>query len=542
MAPRSGAALLRAVLFVAGPALAEVAITSAGIEVPLLESASTRGLFSARVEVGTPPQALELLVRSASAELWVPQANGSAAAGFEESKSTTLKRPGAQPKYTEWLNFSDALSVRGHVVLDKVRLASTACEAVPMFVGLNVSGGGGNASGRAAQGSLGLVHPRGIGEETTASRERAATLSIFSRPKEEEEVKFPDGFLQTFWHQHPEVPRTLRLELGGASPHLALGAALLEGPPGDEAARRLSDTFTSRSPLWYAPVRAVGLSFGRQDRALRWNQDYNSNPGAFLGTPGLLDTSSSAIRVRTTTYESMLLAFPGDCKKDDEAGGTSCSCSESDDLGETFPYISISLESASTTRFFGLDSGDDVIVCMPPASYVSYNAKSRRCEVAVADDGERSAYSESLVLGAPFFRSVAVLLDYDRSFIRLGAPLEAGAAVRPSGRRLAEEAGGAAQCPCADPKNWWSTGHRLSWRRVALVLAVAAALAAYVYVAHSPSQAAVFLRTQGERLCGSSHRLGGGGGVPAQSSSLADAAGGRPDRPFISGDAGQARD
>merc|ERR1711874_220194 len=41
-------------------------------------------------------------------------------------------------------------------------------------------------------------------------------------------------------------------------------------------------------------------------------------------------------------------------------------------------------------------------------------------------------------------------------------------------------------CPCADPKNWWSTGKRFSAKRVVIVLLGTAGLALYVFFGYSP--------------------------------------------------------
>merc|ERR1712086_502976 len=76
-------------------------------------------------------------------------------------------------------------------------------------------------------------------------------------------------------------------------------------------------------------------------------------------------------------------------------------------------------------------------------------------------------------------------------------------------------AGGASGgCQCADPKNWWSTGRRFSWRRVVLTLIGVAMLLSYIYIGFSPSPHAErlrsFLNSVYER---GQHVLGGRGSV-----------------------------
>merc|ERR1712232_618015 len=47
---------------------------------------------------------------------------------------------------------------------------------------------------------------------------------------------------------------------------------------------------------------------------------------------------------------------------------------------------------------------------------------------------------------------------------------------------------------CADPKNWFLTGRRLSWRRCAVVLLFSIGLATHVFVNYSPSETAERIR------------------------------------------------
>lgn len=272
-------------------------------------------------------------------------------------------------------------------------------------------------------------------------------------------------------------------------------------------------------------MRAIGLSFGKESPYIyRWSQDFNGAMMPF-GAPAHLDSSSVALKLGTVVYTHLVTALPGSCQR--EAEGTSCSCTPSS-IQEDFPSISISFETIDAFRVLGLDSGADTIVCIPPENYATYNPKTKRCNVAILDAGPRHVKwgYEQLVLGVPFFRSVAVVLDVQEGRVGIGPQLAAGpiaetdsSDAQPSRGEWSDsidasipatpDAIGLVQdCKCADPKNWWATGKRFSPRRVIVVLAGVAALGAYIYIAHSPSDTAESIRNFADNLCG-----GGGSSV-----------------------------
>jgi len=343
------------------------------------------------------------------------------------------------------------------------------------------------------------------------------------------------------------VPKTYRLELGGPRPRLLLGAESHEGPRKEGGVRYLSTIFTARSSRWYASVRAIGLSQGKDSPSLRWNLDFNKH--APYGAPALFDSGSAALRVGSVVYSRLLSAMPNGCQRA-KTGGTRCPCTAAS-IQDEFPTISISFEALRTFRVLGLDSGDDTIVCIPPHAYVSYDRDSH-CHVAIVDGGPRHIMFgyEAVVLGVPFFRSAAVVLDVERRALALGPALSAGpgAAASPSEassqgpHEWSPDVASVAQpltaqeiCSCADPKNWWSTGKRFSPRRVMVVLVGAAAVGAYIFISHSPSRTAERLRTLANNLAGGpeagSSGLGGAPGAGAVAAGRRQGA--VQDRPFV---------
>merc|ERR1712151_240211 len=91
-------------------------------------------------------------------------------------------------------------------------------------------------------------------------------------------------------------------------------------------------------------------------------------------------------------------------------------------------------------------------------------------------------------------------------------------------------------CSCADPKNWWSTGKRLSPKRVVVVLVGVTILAAYIFIAHSPSRIAEGIRNLLDSICGGGPNASSGqtaGFGPGGGSTAADLHRRPPlDRPF----------
>jgi len=376
-----------------------------------------------------------------------------------------------------------------------------------------------------------------------------------------------ESFFANFWAKQPEVPKTLRLELGGPRPRLLVGEEFSDDSNSPSAVRFLGNTFSSRSSLWYAPIRAVGLS--RQEsggqHTLLWSVDFNSfSP---YGAPALFDSGSNAIRVGRLLFEQFITNMPEVCELPDATAMLECPCDAD------FPSIAISFEAGANFRVLGLDAGLDVSVCIPPSAYVMRHGKEGKCRVAIANGGTHHvAFGlESIVLGVPFFRSVSVAYDLDRQLVGLGATPAAGGnapsgdesyaadgkaddsfasdgntsdggGVAPAGDddKWAEDNEGgdsaaldrgnqaeAENAPqCADPKNWWFTHHRFSPRRAELVLLGTAVVIAYVLLSHSPH--AEGLRAACRPLCCNDAE----GGVPTGARpTWAEPLPGRPEQP-----------
>ena len=91
-------------------------------------------------------------------------------------------------------------------------------------------------------------------------------------------------------------------------------------------------------------------------------------------------------------------------------------------------------QTLATFRILGLDSGADMIVCMPPSAYVR-KGKGDSCEVAIVNGGEHHTMfgMEAMVLGLPFLRSAGVVFDGQNRVVGI-QPVE--------------------ELVCGDPKNW----------------------------------------------------------------------------------------
>lgn len=317
--------------------------------------------------------------------------------------------------------------------------------------------------------------------------------------------------MQAFFQAHPDVPRTYTIMMGGAAPRLVLGGEQGEGPRGRGGYRFLSNVFTARSPQWYVSMRAIGLSMGDTSAYSLWTHDFNSVLPS--GLPALLDSAATGIHLSTGLYMHIVSSLPYDCEQQDD-GTTVCECTEGK-IAADFPSISISFESASTIRFLGLDSGDEVRVCIPPTNYVRYNQSAKKCRVDFIDTGRhRSLYGfETVVLGAPFFRSTAVFLDVERRRAGLGALDTAASRTGGSGGGspdgewhhsdgMALLSGGSDMfCSCADPKSWWNSGHRFSPKRVVVCLIGVSLLAAYIWIGYSTHQTAQWIRVCCDAQC-----------------------------------------
>lgn len=284
----------------------------------------------------------------------------------------------------------------------------------------------------------------------------------------------------------------------------------------------VSNIFTERSHMWYTSLRAIGFSMPTGQAGTSgvgmtvWNLDFNQF--SLAGAPTRLDSGSKNIRVGHLVFERLITNMgDGRCMVNDEEG-IDCPCNQAE-IESQFPWISLSFETFDNPRILGFDYGYDTRVCIPPSAYVSPAAKSGMCRLAIVDAGMYQKFFglEGIVLGMPFFQSVQVGIDLERRALAFGAPLYATPRSVPgmSGATLTGEAvqveGGQspvglgankAECPCADPKNWWNTGHRYSAARVTLVLIGTTATLLYVFLVHS--QSAQGLRSQMETIMGSS--------------------------------------
>ncbi|OLP79915.1 hypothetical protein AK812_SmicGene39742 [Symbiodinium microadriaticum] len=301
---------------------------------------------------------------------------------------------------------------------------------------------------------------------------------------------FEGSFLASLWNEHPEVPRTFRLELGLDRPRLLVGVEGSESSlSGPSKTTLLGSTLTRLMPNWYMSMRAIGLSYGKDSPSLRMSFDFNSEFA--FGAAALLDSGATAIRVGTGIFERIVLGMPDGCRQtDDKAIG--CPCEREADL----PMISISLETMATFRILGLDSGADTILCIPPSAYVSRSKEKKDwCELAIINAGQRHQVLgvEAVVLGLPFFRSAHVLFDASKRVI----------GVEPAWRPATPDVSGSeAPCACADPKNWWQTGKRFSPKRVVVALIIVCMISSYVFVGFSQSRTAERIRGLLESVLG----------------------------------------
>lgn len=485
------------------------------------------GLFVAAVEVGTPPQKVWVQIHTAAEVTYIPDTTESKAGGFISKNSSSAVLGSTKQRFTfaDGINVAEGFSVQGVLLRETVKIGTLKSTRMPMLLAENFTG---RKTPPAGVGLLGLC----IQAET--SSRQADALNPFS---EESDIIRKDyevgGVIEDFWKQHPEVAKTYLLELGGPKPRLNLGSASSEGPRVEGGFRFLSTTFTSRRSFWYVSVRAIGLSFGKDSPFLQWNRDFNA--GLRFGAPALLDSGSAAIHIGSAVYLELIGSLPGGCQR--ETWGTTCPC-DPNTIGSVFPSISISFEASTAFRIVGLDSGADVIACMPPEAYVSFDEGLKRCNIAIVDGGPRHKMFtyEAIVLGVPFFRSVSVFLDVEQRRVGIGAPLTVG----PPEPTIAVQD----KCLCADPKNWWSTGKRFSPKRVVVVIVGVALLGVYIFVAHSPSRTAEGLRNLAESLWeslrNSCDRLFGGsaggqslGGAANTGAASGDQRHGTSDRPFI---------
>uniref|UniRef100_A0A7S2LEU0 Uncharacterized protein n=1 Tax=Zooxanthella nutricula TaxID=1333877 RepID=A0A7S2LEU0_9DINO len=167
-----------------------------------------------------------------------------------------------------------------------------------------------------------------------------------------------EGFFCRFWRAQPEdTPWTVRTELGGPRPRLALGEAIREGSPDHGEFQLAASMFASETDLWYTSVRAVGFQVDRGFNFLRINQatDVDFNAQLPMGAAALLDSGSAALRVSTGFFEMIRRSMPGGCRRSSNLphAHLECSCGSVRD----FPSVTLSFEAAGNVRFWGLDGG-----------------------------------------------------------------------------------------------------------------------------------------------------------------------------------------
>jgi len=498
--------------FVIAACLSVLCLRLAGalpVEIPVTYD-DRKGLFSARVQVGSPAQKLWATIDSASPWFWIPIAAGNKSHGFHPKDSHDKTEIAAK------LDYAEGITVNGYRTSVKVKLGDGEVQNGPLLLVNNISDRNGlqrNLSNLQGVGMLGLTMRD---EEAQLERYRTQRIfEIFSSSDRTEARTTLDSFFKAFWEEHPEVPTTFFLSFAGSQPRLVVGADLESGSDAI-GLKPLADSFTRASELWYAPIRAIGFSLsGGGSGTLLWNLDFNQFQWGSYGAPARLDTATDSIVVSHVLFGHFINNFAeGQCTMN-SMRGMDCPCNPSD-IDSTFPWISISFETADTYRFLGFDTGADTRACIPPSAYVKTAARNGMCSLAIVDGGpyQRFFGREGIVLGVPFFRAVSVGFDVKRRRISVkNAPLSLSQASIPMDGQIsvssfqgqspaaAPALGMAGEvCPCADPKNWWQVGHRFSFWRVVVVLVGTAILLSYVFVGYSPS--AEGIRNQLEGLLG----------------------------------------
>jgi len=447
-------------------------------------------LYVAKVKIGSPPQEVYAYLDSGSPISWIPTHSGP---GFE-AFDPNISRSGDLADIKDQA-FSMGLTDTGHLAAmmrDEVSLgdAWTIKDAPFMVVG-ELPGTPKRPEG---VGRLGLIPGRPY-DSQPESLMQSLRLRWGEPLDELNEFGFlrmankfiddtADGSLAaSLFKQGPSLHHSYRLELGGTHPRLTIGEWFAQEHKPGGSLRMLSNMYTKRTSLWYTSLRAIGLgvrssSESSTEHILLWNHDFNSLQP--LGVPTRLDSGATGIAVSTKLYNGFIGSLPYECTWKEWSKTTVCHCSK-DYIDEEFPTISLSFEAAETYRTLGFDSGDEVRVCIPPSAYVRYNKTLDSCFVDVVNAGQQGL--ENIVLGAPFFRSSAVLIDIDRSMIAL------------------DRLEGQPVCDCADPKNWWQTGTRWSAKRAWVCLVIFLILTTYIYVGYSHSVLATTIRETLEANC-----------------------------------------
>mmetsp|Transcript_64142 Transcript_64142/g.134863 ORF Transcript_64142/g.134863 Transcript_64142/m.134863 type:complete len:562 (-) Transcript_64142:13-1698(-) len=432
------------------------------------------GLAVAEILVGTPGQKVKVQIDSGSSILWVPPApNGSsspAASGFLNTSSSTYK---VVKSGVELPPYADGMAVHGDTATDVVNVGGLMLQSAPFMVG--VAQRGSDQAPRTA-GIMGL----------SALCEDCKSDGVVP------------GLFDNFTTQDSSS-WSFRVELFEKSKRLVI----------DDTGDGLKDLQLLRAPwgsetsLWYASMRAIGVS-GRKtgffSRPSTVATEIDFNAYSWNGAATLFDSGAAAIRVSSEVFNWVLEGLPDDCKRTSTTGTASieCPCSpeemSSDDIPDMFPTFTFSFEASDNTRFWGMDFGSDYLTCMPPAAYV-VQVKDI-CKVAFVDGGRfhQAFGTEAIVLGVPFFRARAVGKSLKSSEVALGRDGSDG------------DDGGLA-CVCRDPKSWWSSGDRISFRRILVALALVGALYFYVFFNFSTSSLADKVRGWFDGASGG-HRLG----------------------------------
>lgn len=350
-------------------------------------------LVALELSIGTPPQKVLAQVDSASEVLWVPETSvpGALTQSFQPNRSSS----GVRGCESSLGAYADGTTVAGHAFHDLISLGGVETGDAPLLVANSASG-----TEAKSYGIFGLGHRCKASDTTQANH--------------------VEGFFCHFWRKHPEMRETMRLALGGVQPRMFLGEDLQEGPRAHGGVRFLKNTFSSQTSLWYAPLGAMGFSWGNDTAgANAWAIDFTTSSPS--GAAALLDSGAGAIRVSSSLFEMMVRSLPEGCHKA-FGYGILCPCADVSD----FPSLAFSFEGRGDERFLGVDAGSDIVTCVSPDAYVSKvigrHENQQMCSLAILDAGPYSIVfdTEAVVLGVPFFRGVEVAYDNKQNRVAIG--------------------------------------------------------------------------------------------------------------------------
>jgi len=461
------------------------AVAAMPVEVPVAHQ-PIEGLFAARLEVGTPSQRIWASIDTGSPWLWVLNSPDGKLPGFrpKDSSGESTER-GTIDSFT----YADGVKISGTHISEKVRLGGVVLESGPMLLATNATLNG-KPTDRIAGKSVASIGLNLRSDPPPRQQFRSRSFFLPDRfDDHKDSATTLKSFFKSFWAEHLEVPQTFFLSLGGPTPRMVIGADLENGPDAS-GLTFLADVFTRRSNLWYTSLRAIGFSMAPKADAgsgsghLVWNLDFNQ----FMveGAPARLDSGSKSIRVGHLIFERFIANLgDGRCRVNEEMG-IDCPCNPAA-IDEEFPWISLSFETFENARVLGLDMGSDMRVCIPPSAYVTPSGGIGTCRLAIVNAGLYQKFFglEGVVLGVPFFKSVAVGMDLGRRRLALGPSLVSGFAPV-GGATSGDTSQTQVPCPCADPKNWWNSGHRFSANRCSLVLFGTVVTLVYIFLVHSP--------------------------------------------------------